>query len=146
MHKIYSRSKITIPNKILKIKNKRKIFILMVLIITILTSAKISYEAIIPIFETLCKDKAKSIATIISNEQATNVMKNYEYTQLFQIEKDKNENVTMVKSNIIAINEIISDVAIKIQEEIDKKGKENIEIALRRIFGNKLIIRKRSKN
>ena len=144
MHKIYSRSKITIPNKILKIKNKRKILILMIIIITVMTSAKISYEAIIPIFETLCRDKAKSIATIISNEQATNVMKNYEYTQLFQIEKDKNENVTMVKSNIIAINEIISDVAIKIQNEIDKKGKEDIEIALRRIFRNKFIIRKRT--
>lgn len=116
----------------------------MIIIITVMTSAKISYEAIIPIFETLCRDKAKSIATIISNEQATNVMKNYEYTQLFQIEKDKNENVTMVKSNIIAINEIISDVAIKIQNEIDKKGKEDIEIALRGIFRNKFIIRKRT--
>ena len=37
----------------------------------------------------------------------------------------------MIKSNVIQINEIISDVAVKIQNEIDEKGRENIEIALR---------------
>jgi len=37
----------------------------------------------------------------------------------------------MIKSNVSPINEIISDVAIKIQNQIDEKGREDIEIALR---------------
>ena len=37
----------------------------------------------------------------------------------------------MIKSNVFPINEIISDVAVKIQNEIDEKGREDIEIAAR---------------
>ena len=50
------------------------------------------------------------------------------------MEKDKNNNITMVKSNVLAINEIISDVAVKIQEDIDNRGRENIEIAIRQFY------------
>ena len=48
--------------------------------------------------------------------------------------KDNNNNITMVKSNVLAINEIISDVAVKIQEDIDNRGRENIEIAIRQFY------------
>ena len=50
------------------------------------STVKIVLDAILPIFDTLCKDKAKSIATIISNEEATNVMKEHTYDELFTLE------------------------------------------------------------
>ena len=37
----------------------------------------------------------------------------------------------MIKSNIIKINEITSDIALRIQKRIDEIEKDNIEIALR---------------
>ena len=103
------------------------------------STVKIVLDAILPIFDTLCKDKAKSIATIISNEETTNVMKEHTYDELFTLEKDKDGNITMIKSNIIAINEIISDVAVKIQNTINQRGRENIEIALGSFTGFKLL-------
>ena len=103
------------------------------------STVKIVLDAILPIFDTLCKDKAKSIATIISNEQATNDMREHTYDELFTIEKDNNGNITMIKSNVYAINEIISDVAVKIQNEIEKRGREDIEIALGSFTGFKLL-------
>ena len=136
MPKIYSRNKIQIPSLIVNIKNKRKVILIMVFLTAIIVSGKIMLSAINPIFETLCEDKAKSIATMISNEQATNVMREHSYDELFTIEKDTNGNITMIKSNVIPINEIISDVAIKIQEEIDKQGREDIEMALRKFYRN----------
>ena len=136
MPKIYSRNKIQIPSLIVNIKNKRKVILIMVFLTAIIVSGKIMLDAINPIFETLCEDKAKSIATMISNEQATNVMREHSYDELFTIEKDTNGNITMIKSNVIPINEIISDVAIKIHEEIDKQGREDIEIALRKFYRN----------
>ena len=136
MPKIYSRNKIQIPSLIVNIKNKRKVILIMVFLTAIIVSGKIMLSAINPIFETLCEDKAKSIATMISNEQATNVMREHSYDELFTIEKDTNGNITMIKSNVIPINEIISDVAIKIQEEIDKQGREDIEIAIRKFYRN----------
>ena len=122
MHKIYSRH-----------KNKKIAKIIIILIIAFST-VKIVLDAVYPIFDTLCEAKAKSIATIVSNEQATNVMKEHSYDELFTLEKDNNNNITMVKSNVLAINEIISDVAVKIQEDIDNRGRENIEIAIRQFY------------
>lgn len=145
MDKIYSRPRIRIPrivlnrgNKFNNQKNKKMITIIIILIIAFST-VKVVLDAVYPIFDTLCETKAKSIATIISNEQATNVMREHSYDEFFTIEKDSNNNITMVKSNVIAINEIISDVAAKIQEEIDKRGNENIEIAIGSFTGNKLL-------
>lgn len=145
MHKIYSRPRIKIPKIILEnVKNKpNKNFekltkIIFIIIIAIIT-AKSILDAVLPVFDTLCEDKAKSIATIVSNEQATVVMKEHSYDEMFTIEKDSNGNITMIKSNIVAINEIISDIAVKIQEEIDKRGKENVNISLGIFTGFKLL-------
>lgn len=150
MYKIYSRPRIRIPkisfnggNRFNNEKCKKMISIIIILIVAFGT-VKIVLDAVNPIFDTLCETKAKSIATMISNEQATNVMREHSYEELFTIEKDSSDNITMVKSNIIAINEIISDVAVKIQEEIDNRGKENIEIALRKFHRSKIISWSRS--
>ena len=139
MHKIYSRPRIRIPKVLINgeginnHKNKKIAKIIIILIIAFST-VKIVLDAVYPIFDTLCEAKAKSIATIVSNEQATNVMKEHSYDELFTLEKDNNNNITMVKSNVLAINEIISDVAVKIQENIDNRGRENIEIAIRQFY------------
>lgn len=117
-----------------KQKKNRKILKIIIILIIAFSTLKVILDAIMPIFEVLCKDKAKSIATIVSNEQATNVMAEHSYDEIFTIEKDNNGNITMIKSNIIAINEIISDVAIKIQEELNKKGREDISIPLRKFY------------
>ncbi len=143
--KIYSRPRIRLPkiffsnggDKSLKRKQKiAKIFIIMVIAFS---TVKIVLDAISPIFNALCEDKAKSIATIISNNEATNVMKDHTYDELFTIEKDNDGNITMIKSNIIPINEIISDVAVKIQNSINKRGSENIKISIGSFTGSKLL-------
>lgn len=140
MYKIYSRPRIRIPKvvinggkKLKSLKGKKTVNILLILIIAF-SIVKVVLDAVYPIFDTLCENRAKSIATIVSNEQATKVMKEHSYDELFTIEKDSDNNITMIKSNVIAINEIISDVANKIQEEIDNMGRENIEIAIRKFY------------
>ena len=145
MYKIYSRPRLRIPDlNIGKDKNpktdkNRKRYTIIIILIIAFSTVKLVLDAVLPIFDTLCENRARSIATIISNEEATNVMRQHSYDELFTIEKDKNGNITMLKSNVISINEIISDVAIKIQNQIDNKGKENIEIALGSFTGLKLL-------
>ena len=139
MHKIYSRpririTKVLINGEVLNNHKNKKIAKIIIILIIAFSTVKIVLDAVYPIFDTLCEAKAKSIATIVSNEQATNVMKEHSYDELFTLEKDNNNNITMVKSNVIAINEIISDVAVKIQEDIDNRGRENIEIAIRQFY------------
>ena len=137
MHKIYSRPRIRIPKIFFQARNEMKnkkarklIKVFLVVMIAFLT-VKFSLDSVLPIFDTLCENEAKSIATIVSNEQATNVMREHSYDELFTIEKDAEGNIAMIKSNVVPINEIISDVANKIQIELDNKGRDNIEIAMR---------------
>ena len=132
MHKIYSRFRFRIQ----KIKRsglpQRGPLIKVTLILIIAFSTVILIlNAVQPIFRKLCEEKAKSIATIASNNQATEVMKKYSYDDLFSIERDNDGNIRMVQSNIIPMNEIISDVPNRIQTEINNIGKNNIEIPLR---------------
>ena len=143
MHKIYSRKRLIIPKIKVQSKdeNKHTRKAIYVSLITIIAFIFVIYLAktINPIFELLCRDKAKGIATIITNEEATNVMKEYSYQDLFTIEKDSNENITMIKSNVFPINEITSNIALKIQQRIDKKGKEKVSIPLGAFSGIKLL-------
>lgn len=139
MHKIYSRPRLRIPKIIMhtkkqNIKSKKRVSIVFILIIAFAT-LKLIINAILPIFNELCREKAISIATIISNNKATEVMENHSYDELFVVEKDTNGDITMIKSNVVPINQIISDVAVKIQEEINNTGKEDVEIALRKYYG-----------
>ena len=140
MYKIYSRPRIKIPKIVINSKRKirstkvKKMTTLIVILIIAFFTAKLILDAVLPIFDNLCENRAESIATIISNEQATNVMKEHNYDELYTIEKDNEGNITMIKSNVISINEIISDVANKIQKEINETGKEDIQIALRELY------------
>lgn len=144
MSKIYSRPRIRIPKIFVSdgdknFRKKQKIAKIFIIMVIAFSTVKIVLDAVLPIFDTLCKDRAKSIATIISNEQATNVMREHSYDEIFTIEKDNDGNIIMIKSNVFPINEIISDVAVKIQNEIDERGREDVEIALGSFTGFKLL-------
>lgn len=143
MDKIYSRKRIRIPkfeynrspeNKVLKKTIKTAIIVLIAVFVfgTII-------QSIVPVLEDLCENKAKSIATIISNNEATKVMGRYNYDDFIVIHKDESNNITMVESNIIIINEIISDVAVKIQEELEKVESQDLHIRLGSFTGSKLL-------
>lgn len=139
MSKIYSRPRIKIPKIVIRngkrmnSKNGRKTIKIALILIIAFSVVRFSLNAVSPIFDTICENRAESIATIISNEQATEVMKEHTYDEMFTIEKDSNNNITMIKSNIIAINEIISDIGIKIQEKLNEKEKDSISIAIRKL-------------
>lgn len=146
MDKIYSRKRIKLPkvnfnNKNLgefNSKNVKKIKILVIVVIAVLVAIVI-IKAIEPVINKQSIVVAKSIATKISNEQATAVMANYKYQDLCSIEKDENGNIKMIKSNIIPVNEIISDIAVRIQDELNKTQDGEVFIRLGTLTGSKLL-------
>lgn len=105
MDKIYSRKRIRLPRLNLKYvnvngnkhslnnneKNKIKLLFLVIFVLVIaFSSAYVIINAITPIIDRKCSNIAKSIATRVSNEQATIVMNNYKYQDLCDITKDGN--------------------------------------------------------
>ena len=147
---IYSRPRLRLPKfKINNPKDKKQsqkraniLFIFLIAFITL----KIVLDAVTPIFNNLCENKAISLATIISNYKANDIMKKHTYDELFTIEKNEDGTVSFIKANVVYINQITSDVALEIQEEINKQGRDNVEIALRKFYWNEIISRKRSWN
>ena len=82
IEKIYSRGgRTNLP----LFSNKIKIIVIfMIAILTVVFMLR----AINPIIDNLCMDKAKNLATKISNEQATNVMNKYKYEDFLNVERD----------------------------------------------------------
>ena len=89
-----------------------------------------------PVFETLCEDEAKSIATIISNQESTKAMNKYQYEELYTIEKDESGNIVIIKSNVVPINNMISDLAEGIQNRFNEKGNTEIQIPIGNLLGS----------
>lgn len=148
MDKIYSRKRFLIP----KIKSKGsmlstsngwnkyrinnfgskklvKFIIIIIIIIAIIIANKI-ISTINPIMDTMCIDMAKSIETKISNEQASAVMEKYKYEDISNVVKDEQGNIKMIQMNIVTVNAITSDVAIKIQEALENYNSEEFSIKL----------------
>ena len=139
MHKIYSRKWIHLPalffmedrnkkNKVIKIILWQFLMIISVIII-------INYFS--PNYEKICEDKAKMIATYIANEQSTVVIKQYNYEDLFNVEKDNNGNITMINTNVYTLNLITSDIAYNIQKAFSEEKKTKVDIPFGSFLGIK---------
>ena len=142
--KIYSRTRINLPaifiyspNNSDNNKIKGILKVLTIAVISIITAALIM-RGINPIIEQLCVDEAKNIATRISNEEATEVMKKYTYEDLVTITKDNNGNITLIQANTATINSITSDIPIRIIDKLKNNSNSNIYIHLGSIFGFKI--------
>ena len=152
MSKIYSRKRFII--KPIKIRNKmhnfgngrlpptekilfrkRKIFVLLLVVIIAFVVYQSIMSYIDPVFEALCEDNVKSIATIISNQESTKAMNKYQYEQLYTIEKDEAGNVVIIKSNVVPINNMISDLTEAIQNRFNEIENTSIDIPVGNLLG-----------
>lgn len=155
--KIYSRWRIQFPKfewlktrendyqNAIGIKNHmyqnklRKIARIFVVLLIAFLVANTILQAIEPIIDMQCVNMAKGIATKISNEQATAVMKNYQYDDLMKVTKDEEGNIKFISSNMITMNQIISDIPIFIQNELEKVENNRFYIKLGSFTGSKIL-------
>ena len=136
MDKIFSRNRIKLPklNKIMYNKNTGKLLTIIAILLIAIIVFKIAVNSTIPIIDEQCRTMAKSIATKISNEQATKVMADYDYDDFCMVEKDEENNVKLITTNMITINKIISDIPILIQEELEKEENNTFTLKLRKLY------------
>lgn len=136
--KIFSRPRIKLPNikfrGIKSNKNLRKIVTIIAILSIAIIVLKVAINATIPIIDEQCKNMARTIATKVSNEQATRVMADYSYEDLFRVIKDDENNIKMISADMITINRIISDIPILMQEELEKEENNTFTLKLRKFF------------
>lgn len=133
-YKIYSRPRLNLSflkNTPKAYKSRKKIKntmpLVSIFLVAIITCFSI-WNFVNPIFETLCKDKAKSEATIITNEETTKIIEKYNYDTFFTIQKDEKGSIQMINANVLKINQVTSDIAVAIQKALDNNEKNKIYI------------------
>ena len=138
---LYSRPRLKFPNfYIYKNRNEgAKIKRLVLIIFLIIFLNAIIIKAIHPVFNKLCEDKAKGIATVICNKQTSETIRNYNYSDFVIVHMDKGQNIKMLEANMVNINTVISDITEKIQNEINNKKGEEIYISSGNLTGITLL-------
>lgn len=63
-------------------------------------------------------------------------MNKYQYEELYTIEKDSAGNVVIIKSNVVPINNMISDLTESIQNRFNEIENDEIKIALGNLLGS----------
>ena len=140
--KIYSRGRFCfekqVKNKTVnsKVNIEKFIKVVAVLGIAIITFS-IVVKSINPIINDLCTDKAKNIATIISNEEATLIMNKYTYDDLITVVRDADGNIQMLQTNTRNINQIISDIPVSMVKKFEEEEYSNIYLHFGSILGSK---------
>ncbi len=155
--KIFTRNRLRLPKVNLKQKETKRVNIkqrppilrkcgnrqrfvqVLVIIFIAFTFAYFVLQSIKPIMEQQCKNTAKAVATKICNNEATEVMKKYSYEDLLNITKDEQGNIKMIGTNVITVNEIISDIPVHIQEALEKDENNSFNIKLGSFLGSKLL-------
>lgn len=120
------KRKIIIKTKTLKVAS---------ILIVALLIYRLMMSYIDPVFETMCEERLKSIATVISNQESTKAMNKYQYEELYTIEKDEAGNITLIKSNVAPINNMISDLTEGIQNRFNEIEASRISIPMGNLFG-----------
>ena len=133
-YKIYSRPRLNLAflkNTPKSHKSRSKIKntmpVVSIFLVAIITCFSI-WNFVNPIFETLCKDKAKSVATMITNEETTKIIEKYNYDTFFTIQKDEKGSIQIINANVLRINQVTSDIAVAIQKALDNNEKNKIYI------------------
>ena len=143
MSLIYSRPRIKLP-KFFVINNKgspqkKKAAKLLLILLVVGLIIGVIVKAVAPVFNKLCTEKAKSIATIITNDETTNAIIDYQYSDFINIHKDETDNILMLESNMKNINIVISDVANRIQKSINNTKEDDVNISLGSFTGISLL-------
>lgn len=140
MDKIYSRKRIRIPSLIKKGKRKTrktKISKVLPIIIIAMLTVYIVLKAISPIFEDLCVKEASIVAIDIITNDANKVLEKYNYQDIVSISKGENTNI--LKTDVVVINNIATEIMNGINSSFKNLEKREIEIPIGAITGSKYL-------
>ena len=140
MDSIYSRKRIKIPQIkgfYAKNKNAKKFFSIFIIILIAFFTFYSVFKSINPVFERLCIEKAREIGTYIMNDASNKILNNTDYKNIVSIEE--NDGNKVLKTDVVVINKIASDIALEAEKHFDELEKDTIKIPIGALSGIKLL-------
>ena len=139
MEKIYSRFRM-INSSNFDLKPAKKVFIIVTIILIIAYATALTIiNSINPSIERQSRVIAKRTAQRYSSEACQEVMKNLKYEDLCSLDKDNDGNVSLMNMNVINVNKVSSEIAIKLQNKLNEAQDNLIKISMGSLTGNKLL-------
>ena len=140
MDSIYSRKRIKIPSVngfYTNNKNAKKFFSIFIIILISIFTFYSLLKSIGPIFEGLAIERAREIGTDIMNSASNRVLNNTEYKDVVKI--DENSGSKVLKTDVVVINKIASDIALEAEKQFEELEKQNIKIPIGALSGSRLL-------
>ncbi len=106
-------------------------WIIIILIMLVMLVIHFLDDAVEDTLHVLCDAKVESIGITISNRAIDEVMNGLTYEDLVTFVKNEEGKIVALKSNIVKMNQIASEIAVKIQEMYDKIDKIYVYVPLR---------------
>lgn len=122
---------------------KRKYKVLLIILFTISIFTYLLYKInsdLKPVMMALCDAEARIIATETINGTIRDEFgSKISYDDIMTVKTDKEGNVVMIQANTVELNRIGSQIALGIQNRIDKVGGRGVKIPLGILFKNDLL-------
>ena len=118
--------------------NYKKSFVLFIIILIFIASIFSSIQLvnkISPAIKLACESKAKAIGVQITEETVRDVIETLEYESLMNIKYNDQGKIIAISANIIQLNKLSSQIAYKIQEELNNLDKITVEIPIGKMVG-----------
>lgn len=128
---------------------KKKIIVFFIFLFIILSFIFFLNNNLEPKVLALCDTRAKSIAVKTTNTVIQEKFSSLDYSDLVNLKQDENGKVIAINADVIKLNKIASDVALSVQEELNKVEEVVIKYPIASLFfenifsgyGPKLVIK-----
>lgn len=123
-------------------KAKLRMLLLLTIVFIIVTSVLFTLRShFLPLVTSMAQSKAKSIGTAIINEAITMQLtsKDVDYSQLYEIQKNKEGEISAIVANVTMMNTIKSQLNTSIQDRINSIDTQQIGIPIGSMLNNELL-------
>jgi len=146
MDKIYSRTRIRLPQANIFIHNKKlkKLYYFLTMWIVVIITATMLMRFIMPPFQEKCVMEANKIGTEILSSEVMNALNDVKYEDIIMITKDNNNKITMVNSNVVLINRLRAVIVSNVQQRFSELQRQTVKIPMGVLTGSSLFIGVRS--
>lgn len=121
--------------------NNRQIIIAKVILILIIVLIIFQFmtDMVEDTLLSLCEAKVEGIAITVSNKAIDDVMEDIEYEDLIKFDKDEGGKIIALKSDVVEMNNISSEIATLIQKMYDELEDIYVYVPLGNFTGNNFL-------
>ncbi len=122
------------------LKKLKKLIVLSLIVLTIAIVCIYMLNSVSPTIVAFSEAKIKSLTTAAVNSAIFEVMvEPISYGELVTIEKNSNDEITLIAANSMIINKLARDMAQSTETYIEKMGEQDVKIPIGTLSGSPLL-------